>query len=285
MHDPREGVFLRIYNPIVKYFENPFLEEDAIYIPEEDVIFTVVNQCPSNWGEHGWPEIFWVYPEEVRLLASVALSVPEGLGTLGFAPKGEQLRLNITSEKITNWEVIQSVKKQAIQIARKTYGENLRYKLRGAKTSGEEFQQRLFQGIDTGDALLIRGLSCLLKSQHLMGVECQSFCEEAFMNVQIAREGALQIIRRRLQNSKGKSASYENAHEYIQKNFEFGDAFVAYLKKQHDQWVKAKHPESKWGIFWAPPLEAEDFFETYEALVTIYRHLITGEPGRETASL
>jgi hypothetical protein len=228
--DPHEGVFLRIYDPIVKYFESPLLEADAIYIPGEDVVFTVIHQCPSNWGKQSRPELVWVYPEEVRLLASVALSIPEGYGTLSFIPDGEQLRLNIATEEISNQEVIQKIKQEAIQITRDTYGNGVRYKLRRAETSGEEFQHRLFQGIDTGDALLIRGLSCLLKSQHLMGVECRAFCEEAFINVQIAREGALQLIRSRLKSSKGELSSYEDAYEYIQQNFQKGDAFVGKVK-------------------------------------------------------
>jgi hypothetical protein len=283
--NPREGVFIRIYNPIVKYIEDQLLEADAAYVPGEEAVFTVVKQHPSNWGEQNWPELAWVYPEEVRLLASVALSVPEGHGTLAFAPNGQQLRLDIGNEELTDIELIHIIEQRATLIAREAYGNKVCYSLRRAKTSGETFQRRLYNGIDTGDALLIRGLSCLLKSQHLMALECQAFCEDAFINVQIAREGALQLIRTLLRNSSGGSASYENAYEYIQQNFRMGDALADYLRQQYEKWIMAKHPESRWGIFWSPPLLTEDFFETYEALVSIYRHLITGEPGGEAAAL
>jgi|GEM_PF-4237535 len=281
MFDPREGIFLRVYDPIVKYLENPLLEADAVYFPGEEVVFTVVKQSPHSWGEQNWLETAWVFPEEIRLLASVVLSLPEGLGTLPFAPYGYQLRLNIGNEELSNLEFIQRVKPQAIQYARKIYGEEVCYQLRKANTSGEEFQRVLYNGIDVGDALLIRGLSCLLKSQHLMAVKCKAFCEDAFINVQIACEGALQIIRRLLRARSGEPASYDNAYEYIQQNFQMGSAFVTYLKEQYDKWIMVKHPESRWGVFWYPPLLADDFFEMYESLVSIYRHLISGEPGGE----
>jgi hypothetical protein len=283
--DRREGVFLRIYDPVVRYIEDQLLEADAAYVPGEETVFTVVKQQPSNWGEQNWSELAWVYPEEVRLLASVALSIPEGYGTLAFAPNGTQLRLDIGNKELANMELIHRIKRLAILTARKTFGNKVRYSLRRAKTSGETFQRRLYNGIDTGDALLIRGLSCLLKSQHLMAVECRTFCEDAFINVQIAREGALQLIRRLLTNRTGGPVSYEDAYEYIQQNFRMGDAIANYLREQYEKWIMAKHPECRWGIFWSPPLLADDFFETYEALVSIYRHIITGEPGGEAAAL
>ena len=285
MPDSQEGVFLRIYNPVVKYIEDQLLEADAVYIPGEEVVFTVVEQRPSNWGGQSSSELSWVYPEEVRLLASIALSVAEGLGTLSFAPNGVQVRLNIDREGLTDTILLHKIGQQAVQIARKTYGDEVRYGLRSAKTSGVAYQRELYNGIDTGDALLIRSLSCLLRSQHLMAIDCYAFCEDAFINVQIAREGALQLIRRLLKSSSGESVSYEDAYEYIKQNFQIGDALADYLREQYDKWIMAKHPECRWGIFWSPPLSAEDFLETYEALVSIYRHLITGEPGRETAAL
>jgi hypothetical protein len=272
MADTYEGVFLRIYNPVVKYIEDQLLEADAVYIPGEKVVFTVVKQCPANWGGKSSSELSWVYPEEVRLLGSIALSVPEGLGTLQFAPHGEQLRLSIDSENLADAKLLRKIEQEANQIARKTYGKKVRYSLRKAKTSGEVFQRTLYKGIDTGDALLVRGLSCLLRSQHLMSIDCYAFCEDAFINVQITREGALQIIRRLLKRSSGQSVSYEDAYEYIKQNFQVGDALADYLREQYEKWVTAKHPECRWGIFWSPPLSAEDFFETYEALVSIYRH-------------
>ncbi|MGB8951353.1 MAG: hypothetical protein WCC06_01615 [Candidatus Aminicenantales bacterium] len=285
MADPREGVFLRIYNPVVKYLEDQLLEADAAYVPGEEAVFTVVKQHPPNWGEQNWPELAWVYPEEIRLLASVALLVPEGYGTLAFAPDGAQLRLNIGNKELANLKIIHRIEQLAILTARKTYGNKVRYSLRRAETSGETFQRRLYNGIDTEDALLIRGLSCLLKSQHLLAIECRGFCEDAFINVQIAREGAIQLIRRIIKNSSGAPASYENAYEYIQQNFRKGEALAKYLREQYEKWIMAKHPECRWGIFWSPPLLADDFFETYEALVSIYRHIITGEPGGEGAAL
>ena len=283
MQDPREGVFLRVYDPIVKYLENPFFDTEGVYFPGEEVVFTIVRQSPSSWGAQEWPETSWVFPEEIRLLASIALSLPEGIGTLSFAPCGYQLQLDSRIEDLSDLEFIHISKAIAINHAHEIYGDGICYQLRRANTSGEDFQRILYNGTDVGDSLMIRGLSCLLKSQHLIHVESNVFCEDAFINVQIAREGALQIIRRLLREKSGKPASYEDAYEYISQNFQAGNFLASYLKEQYDKWIMAKHPESRWGIFWSPPLLADDFFETYEALVSIYRHLISGEPGRVSA--
>lgn len=285
MPHPNEGVYIRIYNPSVGYFEDPFVDIDALYIPGEEVVFSVVRQCPSNWVEQIRSEIYWIFPEEIRLLASIALSIPEGRGTLAFVPNSHQLIVDTEGEELSGSGFINKAKELAFNVARDTFGKDVRYRLRGADTSGEEFRQRLFQGINVSNSLLIRGLSCLLKSQHLMAADLHAFCEDAFINVQIAREAVLQLIRKLLEEEGIESVSYNDIYKYIEENFRMGNLLAASLKEQYEKWISAKHPNSRWGLFWTPPLSAEDFFETYESLVSVFRHLITGEPGGESADL
>ncbi len=58
-----------------------------------------------------------------------------------------------------------------------------------------------------------------------------------------------------------------------------GEQLVEYLEEQHEKWVETKHPMSFYGSEWSPSLWADDVFETYECLISIYRHIVLGEPG------
>jgi len=52
-----------------------------------------------------------------------------------------------------------------------------------------------------------------------------------------------------------------------------------YLEEQYEKWIETKHPLSVYGSGWAPSLFVEDISETYDALISIYRHIVLGEPG------
>jgi hypothetical protein len=129
----------------------------------------------------------------------------------------------------------------------------------------------------------MRGLYTLIKSQLLMR-ESDSM-EEAFMDLQVSREAALQIIREHLHFLGNTNPSYREAHDYIRSNFHLGEQFVEYLEEQHEKWVETKHPMSVYGAEWAPSLWADDVYETYGCLISIYRHIILGELGGSSSLL
>ena len=52
-----------------------------------------------------------------------------------------------------------------------------------------------------------------------------------------------------------------------------------YIKEQYEKWIETKHPVSKYGSGWAPSLFADDIMDTYGTLISIYRHIVLGEPG------
>src|SRR5690606_37833813 len=96
-------------------------------------------------------------------------------------------------------------------------------------------------------------------------------------------EGAIDLVREVLAKGGAARTSERDVFDYLRQNFAHGDALAEYLDDQRQRWVKTKHPRSALGVFWAPPIEADDFFETYEALVSIFRHILVGEVGRSSA--
>ena len=104
------------------------------------------------------------------------------------------------------------------------------------------------------------------------------------MNLQISREAALHLIREKLQYLGNNNPSFADAHDYVRQHFAFGEYLEEFFKKQHELWVTTKHAASSLGG-WAPSISADDFYETYECLVSVYRHILLGEEGRSSANI
>jgi len=111
------------------------------------------------------------------------------------------------------------------------------------------------------------------------------FGEEAVMNIQISREASLEMIREHLLAEGQVNPSFRDAHAYLAKNFTSGQGLADYFEHEHNVWTATKHPNSAFGPIWLPPLLADDFYETYECLGSVYRHLLSGEPEPATALL
>src|SRR5690606_29674314 len=154
----------------------------------------------------------------------------------------------LLSHDLAHPEELEILRAAAEPHAADVLGDRLPYKLRNAEHEGDAIQHALFAGIQLDDELLIRGLSCLLNSNGLM--RHQTCGEEAFMNVQIAREAALELIREHLQELGVPSPSYADAHVYVRDHFKLGNHLAEYFEDQHDQWVLTRHPKSKHGVFW-----------------------------------
>jgi hypothetical protein len=273
------GVFIRIYQPDL-HRATPFLHTDALYLPSGDFVVSVVRQDRKNQAGNV-SEMVWLYPEEVRLLATLALAIPEGHGSLRFAPLA---RVGVEWPQdlpLSSAEAVGRFEGRARELAAE---HNLGpYELHEWRCSDHDWQVQVFEAIDPSDGLLIRGLHCLLKANRLAGHP--ELAAEGYMNVSISREAALELIRQRLHAEGNPAPSFRDAHVYLSANFQAGRPLADFLLYQHDLWVETKHPNSQFGPVWMPQLMADDLYETYEALVSVYRHILSGELGRSTADL
>ena len=276
------GYRIRAYQPDADYEATSYIHPDALYLADQTFVVTVVRSSFADLGE-SWPEMFWLLPAEVRLLASIALAVPEGYGGVSFVPTPTHTRISIPAgAELDSVETLQYLRSEAARVCAPLLGEQPLYQLRSVTPQTAD-RTALFKSIDLSDALLMRGLYCLLKSQHLIRTEM--FGEEAVMNVQIAREAALELIRRRLRANGSKDPSYADAHAYIRDNFRKGQYLASFLEEEHDLWIAVRHPESRFGSFWTPPLMLNHWSASYFTLISIYRHLLLNERGRATARL
>lgn len=264
------GIFLRVLNPGTPYRLEEFRHRNAVYVAKKDCVFIVVRQSQGNQnGSHS--ELAWLYPEEVRLLGTIALSIAEDQGMIFLVP-GEREALDIAPRAPLYLPIVLSAAEKRARSILASRCSGARYELYSWQGHEEDLDNALFEAIDPSDELMIRGLYCLLKSARLMHE--RDFGEEAVMNVQIAREASLEVIREHLLAEGNPSPSFRDAHRYISENFETG--LADFFERQHDLWVTMKHPNSAFGPIWLPPLMAEDFYGSYKSLVAIYRHLLVG---------
>ena len=124
--------------------------------------------------------------------------------------------------------------------------------------------------------MIIRGLYHLIKCPLL--IDNRLFAEEAFINLQISTEAAFHIIRERIRNSGISHPSISEVYDYIESHFTPNASWVDYLEEQYQKWIDTKHPASNVS-YWVPSLFADDVMETYEVLISIYRHILIGEVG------
>ena len=269
------SVWLCFLQPQFKYPAGGFKHPDALYYPSEDAVFIVTKSQPYS-------ELTIWQPAQIRLLGALTLSVPEGGGMVVFAPWHCSVLAHIPlTADLSSARTIESCIEAAIALRAENEQANRDiYMLRTVNRSDSNVEKDLFENIDLQDGVLIRGIYTLMKSQLLM--QAYDFMEEAFMNLQISREASLHIIREHLHFLGNPNPSYRDAHDYVRSNFRMGEPLVEYLELQHELWIETKHPMSIYGAGWAPSLGADDVYETYECLVSIYRHIVLGEPGRSS---
>ena len=88
MYLPSEDntICVRLLRPGFEYPTGVFKHHDALYYPSEDAVFLVTKRRSSNYGDDVYTEIAIWDPDEIRLLGTLTLSIPEGGGWITFAP-------------------------------------------------------------------------------------------------------------------------------------------------------------------------------------------------------
>ena len=285
MYQPTEDsiVCVRLLRPGFQYPERGFKHQDALYYVSEDASFIVTKYQSSNYDSPVITEVAIWLLEEIRLLSALTLSVPEGGGMPAFAPwhisevPDIPLGADLSSDSI----ILSCLGIANGIITEQGLSTKVSYNISQVYRSDIDVETSLFENIDLKDDLLMRGLYTLLKSRYLINVD---FCcmEEAFINLQISFEAALQIIRGHLQYLGNPNPSYEEAYNYIRSNFKLGKPLIEHLDMQYESWVTTKHPLSKYGALWGPSIWVGDIYDTSGCLVSIYRHIVLGEPGRSS---
>jgi hypothetical protein len=146
-----------------------------------------------------------------------------------------------------------------------------------AYTGEHHTVRKVYSTLGRRTPVLTRGIGCVLKARMLW--KHQFFGEEATISNYIAMEAALQVIRAYLERERGQAVSSNDTYDFIAESIERGDGLQSYLRLCWDKRIQVLHPTSRHGEAVLPFLLADDFHETFEAVVALYRFILVGDTG------
>ena len=266
-----EAIAVRYFSPDGHYPMFNLQNKDYVlkFDREKNILYSAVKLKPFDlhYYQSGTT---WAFISEIRLWSAMTLSVHPADGKYVFAPLDHPLVFN---EKNFN-DNYSSVIAEAIRglnactIRSPTISNE--YEFHHLITD-EELIQRLFLGIDPENKILLRSLSCLLKSSLLS--QSRLAIEEAALLCYISLEGAMNLLRQKLNISK-----LNEVYKYIEDNIPSGKTLADYHRQCRNNRNVLAHPDSTLTDDLLPILSTEDYFETYQTLVELYRFIVLGIP-------
>jgi len=259
------GVKIQLLRPGYEYPENTFEHRDALYYPSKDIVF-IATKISSGIDDDVYTEVATWNPDEIRLLGTLTLSIPENGGWVAYYPWSFSFiaiptlpYIPVTTDLSSDNAISLCLEYVRGLLDKKLEPTKNSYILRSQQSlprSEAQIENRLFENIDPTNSLLIRGLYHLIKCPSLIAVfpNESMFMEEAFMDLQISTEAAFKIIRERLCDGGNPHPSKKDIHEYINSNFTRHGEWVEYLEEQHEKWIETKQPVSEYASGWAPSL-------------------------------
>lgn len=260
------------------YPNTSFSNKDTLYYTDKrsEWVYSAVRYNNQD-EQYRKSDLGWAYPSELRLWSTLALSIPEGEGKIILYPydqpiliKDKDFTLDISNDdrfiKFVNKLLYEKIEGISPYFNRKHYDFH-HYDF------DKTLQESIYSQISLDDQLLLRGLSCLIKSSLLMGNYL--FSEEAAILIFISLEAALTIINNRLIESGLQNPNYDDIYAYVHNNV--NEYFPSYYQECYENRILLIHPENKYGLNSIPPLEADDYFDTYDSLISFYRFILLGE--------
>ena len=273
-------VLLRVMHPRGSYPGDYFLHPDAVFISEPKCVMSITRVEPRNRDLEGFgSELSWASVAEIHLWAAITLSIPEGSGVYHVYPTTWARYidpLDLPSLDLSDDDCIQQFQEIGSELTVDRFSEvHFGAYTRRENDANSATRRKLYQALSSRNPLLIRGANCMLKSWMLWSHDV--FGEEAALSVFIAMEAALDHLRLALGDQQRRELSYNDVHDYLSRTMHLGEPLSQYLRMCWDNRVMLAHPNSKHGCYTIPPLSADDFYETYESLVTVYRFILLGE--------
>ncbi|MGD8703169.1 MAG: hypothetical protein PVH26_12095 [Desulfosarcina sp.] len=281
--DIEEGIVIRAYMPLGFYPKQAIGRSDASFVLDKQLIFSMVR-FKSTQLENYYIESNWLIPEEVRLLASIAIAVEDFFGKVyayphpvGFKIKDDGYDL---SEKSTQNECKAALFNRLKNESNKYWltvdpppalgGPDYQINKNAADMKR---QQDIFKAIDLNNQLLISGLGAFLQCD-LLSVH-HIFHHNACISLHIAIEAALQIILLRLGKTK-QHPSTVDAAKYLDRMLKSGTTHKQCFEAYYQDRMAAVHPAGRLATYPHTLLSSDNFYELYEALRAAYDFLITG---------
>ena len=268
----RRPFILRLLSDRCSYPNFRFLGTDAIYSPSPSLVYTaVLSEAPlDNVNELPWADI-----AEIRLWGALAFSIPEGRGFYGFYPLAgaEYVPFTIWADELAPARVERIARRAQLHHAPQSHD------LHWHEPDAVEVAA-LYEALKSADNVLLRGVNCYLKAQMLM--THPRFVEEMGINLYIALEAGLTVLRRQLSDRARRGVSFEEVFQHVRETFPYGDSLVDVWTDARDDRNIVVHPDCYLGPEVMHPQYADDLLELFGPMLTLYRYVMLGVIGPRT---
>ncbi len=268
--DCRRRFIVRVLDAKGSYPDFTFVRPDAIFSATPSLVYTVTPSEPTN--EYEWTtELQWADIGEIRFWGALAFGIPEGQGVFSFYPTGEGYEYPRTL-----WTECLSADLAARCAHRlAAAGPPQTHRLHWHRPVPQEISA-LYDALLQADKVLLRGVNCYLKA-HMLWKHAW-FAEEMGTNLYIAVEAGLATLRRRFSAQQGRDVSYREVKEHLRMTFTCGDALVEYWEECRDDRNIVMHPDCDLGPEVMHPPYADDIWELFDPMLSLYRYILIGKP-------
>lgn len=104
----------------------------------------------------------------------------------------------------------------------------------------------------------------------------RQFLEEACVSLWIALDASFHLFRREMATKGQRNASAIDVGNYLDNLLGYQSSGERYFADFYEERVKTIHPASRFGVYPAAPLCADEYMQLLVSLIPIYEYLIVG---------
>jgi hypothetical protein len=256
--------------PFIAYPDVSLQRHNALYRASRSLVYTVVPHEEPN--EYGFNENAWANVGEIRFWGALAFAIEEGKGFYSVHPMGDEHEWHsggtIWAESL-DADVADRFA-QRLAAALPTQQHDLHWVI-----PNETEIVGLHDALLAADNVLLRGVNCYLKSHILWRYPL--FTEEMGINLYIALEAGLSVLRRRLSVEANRDVSFNEVQDHVRAKFTHGDALVDFWQDCRDDRNIVFHPDCHLGPQVMHPRSADDIYEMLDPMLSLYRYILIGK--------
>jgi len=290
--------YARVLSPRGIYPASSLYFEDAVYFSDKELSFSICRYKKATRGadDESYSEVEWLNPTEACLYGALMMAVDRGESFTSFYPYPSPEPLYYPIETLSEEWLRDFVKPYLLEKltapdilhpsyqypARNVYQQSTDIPLppiaggieNDLKATGIDYElaREIYHSIDINDALVIRGINCLIKASMLR--HHHQFMEAALHSLFISMEVSYRLVVRALKTKGISNPSSQDAMTYILDAFYETGRTENYFALYYKGRIRTFHPENRFGVDPHTPLEVDDYFDLFIDMLEVYAFLI-----------